>query len=116
MDNLIAYKFVQGDVEPLENLKNLLVYKAKEKLLSGQKLTREEKDKIVSSCFCNNYGVYQIRGWAFHFHGFMKTYLVKQYGRWSEYKAFDKTSLRKRLYGTIQCIASFDEKSSKLFV
>ena len=108
MDKRIAYKFVQGDVEPLENLKNLMVYKAKEKLLSGQKLTREEKDNIVSSCFCNDYGVYKIRGWAFHFHSFMKTYLVKQYDRWTEYKAFDKTSLRKRLYGTIQRIVEID--------
>ena len=94
MDKLIAYKFVQGDVEPLENLKNLIVYQAKEKLLSGQKLTREEKDKIVSSCFCNDYGVYKIRGWAFHFHGFMKTYLVKQYDRWTEYKAFRRSFSR----------------------
>lgn len=103
MEKLIAYKFVNWDIKPLENFKDTLPYIVKLKLLQRQKITREEKDKIVSSLFFNN-GVIQMGGWAFNFCGFMKTYLVKQYDSWREYRAFDKTSLKKILHGTIQCI------------
>lgn len=107
MDKRIAYKFVTWDVAPLETFENTLVYKAKEKLLNGKKLTREEKDKIVSSFTFKN-GVIKMGGWAFSFRNEMKTYLVKQYDSWQEYMAFDKTSLKTILYGKIQRIVEID--------
>ena len=103
MEKLIAYKFVNWDVKPLEVYKDTIPYIVKLKLLQRKRVTREEKDKIVSSMFYQN-GIIKQGGWAFDFRGFMKTYLVKQYGMWHEYRAFDKTSLKKIIYGTIQCI------------
>lgn len=108
MDNTIAFKFVNWDVQPLSSFKDTLVYKVKEKLINGERLTREEKDNIVSSMLFNN-GCIKLGGWCFSFTPYMKTYLVKQYDRWVEYKAFDKTSLRKILYGTIQKIVEITD-------
>lgn len=107
MKNLIAYKFVTWDIRPLEEYEFTLPYKAKVKLLNGEKLTRAEKDMLVSSVFYS-FGVIKMGGWAFDFRPYLKTYLVKQYDRWQEYKAFDKTSLRTILYGTIQKIVEID--------
>lgn len=103
MEKLIAYKFVNWDIQPLEDFKDTMPYIVKLKLLQRKKITREEKDEIVSSMLYHN-GIIKLGGWAFDFRGFMKTYLVKQYNRWEEYKVFDKTSLKKILSGTIQCI------------
>lgn len=103
MEKLIAYKFVNWDIKPLENFKDTLPYIVKLKLLQRKRITREEKDRIVSYAGFQN-GIIKQGGWVFDFRGFMKTYIVKQYGSWREYRAFDKTSLRKILYGTIQCI------------
>lgn len=107
MNNTIAYKFVSWDIRPLEELKSTLPYRAKVKLLNGEKLTRTEKDMLVSSVFYS-FGIIKIGGWAFDFRPYLKTYLVKQYDRWGEYKAFDKTSLRTILYGKIQRIIEID--------
>ena len=107
MNNLIAYKFVTWDIKPLEELQSTLPYRAKVKLLNGEKLTRAEKDMLVSSVFYS-FGIIKMGGWAFDFRPYLKTYLVKQYDRWEEYKAFDKTSLRTILYGTIQRIVEID--------
>ena len=107
MNNLIAYKFVTWDIRPLEELQSTLPYRAKVKLLNGEKLTRAEKDMLVSSVFYS-FGIIKMGGWAFDFRPYLKTYLVKQYDRWEEYKAFDKTSLRTILYGTIQRIVEID--------
>ncbi len=108
MDNTIAFKFVSWDVQPLSSFKDTLVYKVKEKLINGERLTREEKDNIVSSMLFKN-GYIKLGGWCFSFTPYMKTYLVKQYDRWEEYKAFDKTSLRKILYGTTQKIVEITD-------
>lgn len=106
MNNLIAYKFVTWDIRPLEELQSTLPYKAKVKLLNGGKLTRTEKDMLVSSMFYN-FGVIKMGGWAFDFKPYLKKYLVKQYGSWQEYRAFDKTSLKKGISGKIEKIVEF---------
>lgn len=103
----IAFKFVTWDIRPLETYKDTFAYKARVKLLNGEKLTRAEKDMLVSSMFYN-FGVIKMGGWAFDFRPYLKTYLVKQYDRWQEYMAFDKTSLRTILSGTIQRIVEID--------
>lgn len=106
MNNLIAYKFVTWDIRPLEEYEFTLPYRAKVKLLNGEKLTRAEKDMLVSSVFYS-FGVVKIGGWAFDFKPYLKKYLVKQYGSWQEYRAFDKTSLKKVISGKIEKIVEF---------
>lgn len=78
------------------------------KLNEGVPLTRQEKDDLVDS-FYGTFGqrhgaTIRYAGWIWDFRPFTKTYLVKQYGGWQEYQAFDKTSLRKALYGRIEAI------------
>lgn len=103
---MIAYKFVSWDVKPLEEYEFTLPYRAKVKLLNGEKLTRTEKDMLVSSSFYN-FGIIKIHGWAFDFRPYLKKYLVKQNGTWQEYRAFDKTSLRCGILGKIEKIVEF---------
>lgn len=106
MKNLIAYKFVTWDIKPLEEYEFTLPYRAKVKLLNGEKLTRKEKDMLASSVFYS-FGVIKMGGWAFDFRPYVKRYLVKQYDGWREYRAFDKTSLKKMLFGKIEKIVEF---------
>jgi hypothetical protein len=103
-----GYLYISEFVAQFDIFFNTFVYKVKEKLVNGEKLTREEKDRIVSSSHFNK-GLLKYGGWCFSFTPYMKTYLVKQYDRWEEYKAFDKTSLRKILYGTIQKIVEITD-------
>ena len=72
----------------------------------GGELTRAEKDMLVSSVFYS-FGVIKMSGWAFDFKPYLKKYLVKQYGSWQEYRAFDKTSLKKVISGKIEKIVEF---------
>lgn len=105
----IAWKFVKWDVPSLETLKDTKVYQIKEKVVNKIPLNREEKDWVVhetlNSAYYCRMGIVCRQGWAFDFSSAMKTFLVKQHGRWIEYKSFDKTSLRKNLYGRIARIA-----------
>lgn len=107
MEN-IAWKFVKWDVPSLETLKDTKVYQIKEKVVNKIPLNKEEKDWVVQKTLDNAYyrrmGVVCLQGWAFDFSSAMKTFLVEQYGQWTEYKSFDKTSLRKNLYGRIEII------------
>ena len=73
----IASKFVQWDVPELEKLKDSKVYKLRERLDNGGKLSRSEKNWLTRS---------------------------QQYGHVAEYYAVDKTSLRSVLYGRIEDI------------
>ena len=103
----IAYKFVTWDIRPLEEYKFTLPYSAKVKLLNGEKLTRKEKDMLISTVFYS-FGIIKMGGWAFDFRPYLKTYLVKQYDEWREYRAFDKTSLKKLISGKIEKIVEID--------
>ncbi len=47
---------------------------------------------------------YKIMGWCFDFSPYLKRYVVKQYDRWQEYSAPNKTMLRRVLSGRIQKI------------
>ena len=48
-------------------------------------------------------------GWRFDFSDVLKTFLVRQYGRWTEYRAMDKTALRKTLFGRIEKIVEINK-------
>ncbi len=45
----------------------------------------------------------------FDFSDILRTYIVKQYGHWAEYKATDKTALRNFLYGRIDSIVELNK-------
>ncbi len=96
---MIAYKFVDWEVSPLESLKDEKVYKLKEKTLAGGKLTREEKDWLYGAMQGTTYTKTGIclGGWCFDFSGVLTLYWVKyhSYGI-SEVYAPDKMSIRNR--------------------
>lgn len=50
------------------------------------------------------YGVYKLMGWAYDFKPFLKSFLYKQNGEWTEIYAPNKTLLRKSIYGRIDKI------------
>ena len=102
----IATKFVKWDVPELNTLKNSKTYLLREKLNIGEKLTREEKNWITEKVNHNTYfkSAIPLQGYRFDFSDILKTYVVKQYGQYQEYKAIDRTSLRAMIYGRIDKI------------
>lgn len=102
----IATKFVKRDVPELNTLKNSKAYLLREKLNIGEKLTREEKNWITEKVNHNTYfkSAIPLQGYRFDFSDILKTYVVKQYGQYQEYKAIDRTSLRAMIYGRIDKI------------
>ena len=96
-----ATKFVQWDVPELAKLKDSKVYKLRERLNNGDKLSREEKNWLTQSvkkCGYFNKGI-ALMGYHFDFSDVLKRYFVKQYGQINEYYAIDKTALRSVLSG-----------------
>lgn len=93
----IAFAF-NNTKTSLDSLKESKVYKIKNKLINGEKITREEKDyitrEIKSSTYGRNYIGVPLMGWMFTFRQFMKRYVVKQYDSWYEVYGFDKTSVK----------------------
>ena len=107
----IATKFVTWDIQPLENLQGSKVYNLRLKLNNNGKLSREEKDWITEQVNHNTYfrSAIPLLGWRFDFSDVLKTFLVRQYGRWTEYRAMDKTALRKTLFGRIEKIVEINK-------
>lgn len=104
--NAIAIKFVKWEIPPLETLTGSKVYALRQRLNIGDKLTRDEKNWITENVSHNAYfkSAVPLSGWRFDFSDVLKTYVVKQYGSYQEYRAIDKTSLRTILYGRIDRI------------
>lgn len=102
----IATKFVKWDVPELNTLRNSKVYLLRKKLNTGEKLDREEKNWITENVNHNTYfkSAIPLQGYRFDFSDILKTYVVKQYGQYQEYKAIDRTSLRAMIYGRIDKI------------
>lgn len=95
------YKFSSFDRVPASAPK--LPYPL-DKAANGEQLNRKEKDLCASLLYgtCSQFDpVYRLLGWAWDFRLVFPRILVKQYDRWSEYYAPDKTSLRKALVGRI---------------
>ena len=102
----IATKFVSWDVQPLESLQETNAYKLRVKVINGEKLNRDEKDWVTEQVNHNTYfrNSIPLGGWRFDFSDILKTFVVRQYNQWTEYKATDKTALRSMLYGRIDKI------------
>jgi len=103
----IATKFVKWDISELDTLKGSKVYQLRQKLNNGGRLNREEKNWITegirsSSIYFND--SIALMGCRFDFSDVLKTFVVKQYGWYQEYKACDRTSLRTSIYGRIDRI------------
>lgn len=103
---VIATKFVKWDIPKLESLRSSKVYALREKVNSGEKLEREEKNWITEKVNHNSYfkSAIPLQGYCFDFSDILKTFVVKQCGQYQEYKAIDRTSLRAILYGRIEKI------------
>ncbi|WP_276944486.1 molybdenum ABC transporter ATP-binding protein [Bacteroides stercorirosoris] len=102
----IAFKFVKWDVPELATLKDCKVYRLRECLNNGDKLTRDDKNWLteqVRGCCRFQKGI-ALMGYYFDFSDVLKRYFVKQYGHIAEYYAIDKTALRSTLYGRIENI------------
>ena len=111
-DTVVARKFAGWEVPELSTLKYSKVYALREKLNSGGKLNREEKNFIAEKINSNAYfkDSIPLRGWRFNFSDCIKPFLVKQYGVWTEYKAPDKTSIRNILFGRIDKIVEVERE------
>lgn len=74
--------------------------------MTGGTLTREEKDWITREVNHNTYfkDSIPLLGYRFNFVDVLKTFVVKQYGHYTEYKGVDKTSIRSMLYGRVERI------------
>ena len=82
--NQIAYKFVSWDVPALESLAGWITREVNHNTYF--------KDSIP------------LLGYRFNFVDVLKTFVVKQYGHYTEYKGVDKTSIRSMLYGRVERI------------
>jgi len=105
-EQVVATKFVQWDVEPLESLSGSKVYLLRVKLNRGECMSREEKNWLAETVNSNTYfrTAVPLMGYRFDFLDVLKKYLINQYGHWIEYYAPDRTSLRSFLYGRINQI------------
>ena len=111
MRTAIATKFVAWEVPSLENLQDCKVYGLRSKLNNGEKLSREEKDWLTRNVNSNSYfnSAVPLQGGKFDFSDVLRTFIVCQYGHWTEYKATDKTGLRRYLYGRIDNIVELEK-------
>ena len=101
MKEVIAYKFVKWEVDPLENFKNSFAYKLKQKIINGGKMTRQEKDKLYDEIAHNSYSKTGIPlgGWMFDFRHILKEYFIEyDHGHIQKVYAPDKMSIRNNLY------------------
>ena len=67
------------------------------------------KSKFYGSTMDNNilrYGIYRQLGYQYDLKPYLKKFLYKQYGSWSEAYAPNKTTLRKCIFGKIDQIVT----------
>ena len=97
----IATRFVDWDIPELSTLQDSKVYQLRVQLNEGTPMSRQQKNWLTDSVNSNTYfkSAVPLQGWRFDFSDVLRTFLVCQYGRWTEYKATDKTGLRRYLYG-----------------
>lgn len=74
----IAVKFVKWDVPELNTLSNSKVYILREKLNTGEKLSRDEKNWITENVNHNLYfkSAIPLQGYRFDFSDILKTFIV----------------------------------------
>ena len=103
------------DVPALESLAGSKAYILRKRLNDGGTLTREEKDWITREVNHNTYfkDSIPLLGYRFNFVDVLKTFVVKQYGHYTEYKGVDKTSIRSMLYGRVERIVELKNRGGE---
>lgn len=101
-----AWKFNKSADCELNDLKDSKVYRLRQKIDNGEKLSRDEKNWITENLRFNSYSrtAIPLMGWLFSFSDVVKRFWVSQYGSIHEQYAFDKTAIRKTTYGRIDRI------------
>jgi len=86
----------RGNVENVKGSRAMIVA---EKLNLGIKLLEIDQMWLTENIINNSYfdDSVPLRGMRFNFSDFLTTFVVKSYGTWYEYKALNKTILRKVL-------------------
>ncbi len=101
-----VYKYDLSSDATLESLQNTKPYILRNKINNGEKLSADEKLYIAQACkdctFSNKGFSYM--GWYFDFSDVMRAFLICQQWHWYEVWAFNKTQLRKLVYGKIDKI------------
>ena len=100
---LNVYKFVtDGDFQPVDSYIHSTAHQLMTALNNGvshKDIPSDLIEKVLSQLWHSETyrnGTYRLMGYAFDFSPFLKSYLVKtKYEGWQEYKAFNKTMLRK---------------------
>lgn len=102
----IASKFVEWEVPALASFKECKAYRLRERLNSGEKLNRAEKNWLTETV--NHYAYFKqsvpVLGWRFCFADALRHYWIKQYGQITEYWAANKTALHSILFGRVEQI------------
>jgi len=97
----------RGDIE---NVKNTALWSIYHRVMAGDETPEDREyiaDKLMHNSFSNT-GI-PLLGVMFDFSELgLKTYVVKQFGTWSEYKALNKTSLRAAILGRVDKIVQID--------
>ena len=98
-----VYKFNPSANATLESLQNSRPYILREKINNGEKLTADDKRYIAKSCMeCAFFDTsIALMGWCFDFSDVLSRFLINSYGSWSRVYAFNKTQVRKIVYGKI---------------
>lgn len=99
-----CYKFssAAGEQQPTGHYAANLM----DKINRGIPLDREDKNALTHGVNNNSFfkRAIPVCGWAFDFSDVLKLFLVKQYGRWYEVWATDKTAIRAHVSGRIERI------------
>lgn len=95
----LATIFVEWEPIPYDQAAQSRAAQLRASINSKQNLSRNDKDFITKNANENCYfkDSIPVGGWRFNFSDILRRYLVNFYGQWHEYRACDKTALRKML-------------------
>lgn len=107
----IAFPFNDFTTATFDDIKSSKAVVLKMKLISGEKLTRDEKNWITARVNDNVFSKFGIPvlGWMVSFHDYLRHFIVFQHGRIYAIHAFDKTALRNVVYGRIDKIVEYKD-------
>lgn len=101
MENV--YRFVENPASE-DAVRHSRAGELRAKLNRGEKLTADEKlwvtKKVIDCRMWSRHGI-AVMGWIVSFKDVLKRFLYRQHGGWVEVYAYNKTCLRKSVYGRI---------------
>lgn len=98
-----VYKFNPTADATLESLSNSRPYLLREKINKGEKLSADDKWYIAKNCMdCTFFDTsIALMGWRFDFSDVLIRFLINSYGSWGRVYAFNKTQVKKLVFGKI---------------